>query len=218
MDDGGTFTASVKCSNCNTVIQAAGTWFNDLEVEEDENGNPVQRVAHFYSPKWLSHFPELIQTSPKFPDTIRAALRRADAAFWWDLRSCATALRHVVEIFLDDQGIPREGVKKSGDLRFRGLEERLQEFVEIFKRISEKDAEEFKDLLGATKLIGNEATHAAEPLTAETIELVSKFIGRVLGRRYTGDELLEAARRILASHQRSTVRPVEKHEDEGSKS
>lgn len=206
-DDGGPFVASIRCRACGTTTQAAGEWGVEPKFEYDPKyGEVPAGFGVLYTPKWLSHFPELAPgLGDKVPQNIRAELLRADATFWSDLRSCATALRATVEVFLDDQGIPRQGLTKKNKPYRMMLGDRTDAFIEMIRKVRPHEVVELETLLTATRVVGNEGTHEGEPITERDIRIVAQALGDVLRRLYVGNEIVQAAERILAARQPSRV-------------
>jgi len=163
--------------------------------------NGFQYWECLYRPRWVSHCPELVVAPGMAPRSIVEALRRADPLFWVDLNACATALRQVVEVFLDEQGVARQEVKADGTTgRFRMLEERIELFVEAIEGVSKEAADEYEALLRATKFKGNDATHDVEALRVGDIHTLARMIRRGLEMRYPQkDDLLAEAAKIIGN-------------------
>lgn len=203
-DDQGDYTASYTCTSCMTNLAAAGRWSVDLDCCEDEDGLPRQVWVTFYSPGWLSEFPHLVEVPRSTPKSIVDAVRRADPLFWVDFNACGAALRQVVEVFLDEQGVARTATRSDGKSeRFLSFEARIEQFVVAIEKVSKAAADEYETLLRATKFKGNDAVHGLDTLTGDQLELLSRLLARVLQMRYPDRDLLaEAAKLIGGRHSR----------------
>jgi hypothetical protein len=186
----------IKCAGCDLTVQAAGIW----GVEPDWNDAGEQRWEIMYRPRWMSHVPSLVEVPEATPAEVQHGLARADALFWSDLAACVTALRQVLEVFLDAQGISRLKQTKKGGQSFRGLEERIKEFAEALKNKDPLEADRYLQFLQATRIISNSVTHEADGVTTKDVMLLAQFIERVLEKRYSGDRLLDEAVRVITSH------------------
>ena len=196
-EDGGPYAATYVCQKCETPLAVAGEW----SVGPEWDGDGHQYWETLYRPRWISQCPELVEAPGGVPRSIVDALRRADPLFWADLNACATALRQVVEVFLDEQGVERQEKKADGTTGgFRPIEKRIEMFVEAVEGVSEGAADEYETLLRATKFKGNDATHDVGELKVSDICTLARMVKRVLEMRYPQrDDLLAEAVKIIGS-------------------
>jgi hypothetical protein len=131
------------------------------------------------------------------PEKVRKELLRADRLFWVDLLACMTALRRVVEVFLDTQRIPRRGHGR----RFLSLDSRIARYV---KAVPTAHAQYFEKFLHAIRESGNEGAHATE-VQIDDIQLVLVWIREVLQRKYPESD--PAIREAVRRHRRRKRKP-----------
>lgn len=197
-EDGGPYAATYVCQKCETPLAVAGEWC--VEPAWDDDGYR-QYWETLYRPRWISQCPELVVAPGGVPRSIVDALRRADPLFWVDLKSCATALRQVVEVFLDEQGVGRQETRADGTAgRFRTIEDRIEMFVNAVENVSKEAADEYEVLLRATKFKGNDAAHDVEEIKLSDIHTLARMFRRVLEMRYPQrDDLLADAAKIIGN-------------------
>ncbi|WP_158626549.1 DUF4145 domain-containing protein [Corallococcus interemptor] len=199
-DDGGDYTATYTCPKCSNYLAAAGEWSGDIDWIETDDGEMRQVWITIYRPRWLSICPGIIETPNTTPKAITEAAQSAARLFWTDHNACGAALRQIVELFLDEQGIPRtETTTKKKEERHLSFEARIEKFVTAIEVESRDAADEYEKLLRATKFKGNDAVHGVERLKPEDLRTISQLLSRVLQMRYTNStQLLKEAARIIA--------------------
>lgn len=134
--------------------------------------------------------PPLFRPSKLVPISVRKELDIAFQLFWIDPAACAGRLRTAVEMMLDHQKVPRQGVNKLGEVYDMKLNDRINAFA---KHAKGADA---KDLLHGLRNIGNMGAHGNEVTREEVFDGVD-VLEDVLRGIYDQQSIKAKAQKLL---------------------
>ncbi|MFF1678808.1 DUF4145 domain-containing protein [Streptomyces sp. NPDC058256] len=143
----GYFSCLLRCQKpgCDLVRMVGDT---GLYLKRSEDG-----YIDFYTPKFFMPPLPLIESYDLCPRPVQELVDAAAKIIWTDPSSAANRLRSAVEALMDDQGIPRKGIRggKSYDVN---LHNRIVAF-----KAAKPECTVAADLVLAVKWIGNVGSH-----------------------------------------------------------
>lgn len=151
--DVGRFSARLKCDEriCGEIVNLSGDTDIHLFVGEDGwEANTLVRPQAAFPP------PPLFRVPKDAPEEVKKQVQLASLLYWADLPSSVGRLRAAVEATLDEKGIERTKIAKTGKVVRMDLAERIKVFAETPANAETKDA------LDSLRIIGNLGTHGEE--------------------------------------------------------
>jgi hypothetical protein len=168
----GRFAGFLQCNYkaCKEVASISGN--SPVEVYENHNEfEHTQEVKHHYEIKAIFPAPLPIVVPAAVPEKMKEVIGSASALVWASAEGAGNQLRQVVELFLDEMGIP--GTTATGG--FISAHDRILQFAQT-------DAEN-GDALLAVKWLGNSSSHPGG-LSREDILDAFDMIEFVLENKY----------------------------------
>lgn len=177
-------------AKCGEVVTVGGDCSYDYDYGEDGQTITVMTLH----PKGLHPGPPVITVPADAPHSIRAALTSSYGLLWTSTNACASRLRIVLELILDDSGFPAE----TPNGKFVSLHERILAWREHYGATSLAQA------LMAIKWLGNVSSHEAS-LRLDRVLDAYEILERLLEQLYPEDprRLDELAASINESKGRS---------------
>ncbi|WP_318035431.1 DUF4145 domain-containing protein [Rhizobium ruizarguesonis] len=189
----GRFAGILKCNSkgCGEMVAVAGDYRTDYERQQDhQTGDEVLFSIHSYTPFCIRPAPAIISFPKVLDKDIKPHMLRAFDLFWSDHGSCANRLRIIVEMVLDQLGVPREGPKGKWKRTRWDLADRITA-LDLLRPGHE-------EILNALRVVGNTGSHDGivdfEDLL-DSFELLEYALIELLERRREG--LGEKARRLI---------------------
>jgi len=140
------FWANLKCNKCPEIVLCGGESWDSIYFEGNEDEpSQLERL----SPKIFMPLLEIIKVPQDTPDKLKEEINKSFELFWINQSSCANSIRKVLELFMDEEKIPREGINRYGKVYHLDLHKRLEQY----KKVDTK-------LLLAVKYIGNAGSHS----------------------------------------------------------
>lgn len=169
------FTAWAQCNNpaCKEECAIGGT--GGLEPEYDEDGG--FSFSTYYTPKFCSPMPEIIEIPEKCPNEVKRELRAGFSLFWADRGAAANRVRIALERLLDYLGIPNQETKGT-----RIVELTLHKRIESF---ATKEPTMALHLM-ALKWLGNTGSHegkVAKNDLLDAFEVLEHVLVEMIDRR-----------------------------------
>ncbi|WP_326760338.1 DUF4145 domain-containing protein [Streptomyces phaeochromogenes] len=183
----GYFSCLLRCQKpgCDLVRMVGDS---GLYLKRSEDG-----YIDFFTPKFfMPHLP-LIESYDLCPLPVQERVDAAAKIIWTDPSSAANRLRSAVEALMDDQGIPRKGVRDG-----RSYDVSLHNRIASFKA-AKPDHAIAADLMLAVKWIGNVGSHDHRLQISDVLDGV-EILDHTLEQIYdsTKDEIKRKAADIAA--------------------
>lgn len=188
----GTFGSKLRCSNstgCGDFVYAAGHVKVDYARDFLDRDNPF---VVYFSARWFYPPLRVVDVPPGTPDTVRDEIDKVGALIWSNPDAALWSLRKAVEILLDEQGVDR--------LKADGFPLSLKQRLGMFGA-TDTQLTDVVDLLQATRLVGNEGTHASGRSGKDVLSII-QFVELALESLYSESErdaALTYARKINAN-------------------
>jgi hypothetical protein len=150
----GRFSGYLECDafGCGELVVVAGDFEEHTHYQfDDETRDPVEFTDMNYSPSIMHPAPPMIELPRNLNKDAKGHMTRAFELFWSDLGACANRLRIVVELLLDQLGIPRKGPKGKRKNTRLDLSDRI-DLLKITRPGHEK-------ALTALRIVGNTGSH-----------------------------------------------------------
>ncbi|MCA2410955.1 DUF4145 domain-containing protein [Rhizobium leguminosarum bv. viciae 248] len=145
------------------MVVVAGDYREYYHVHIDnETGDPVDYSDMNYTPLVMYPAPPMIELPKALQKEARAQMTKAFELFWSDGAACANRLRIVVELLLDQLGIPRKGAKGKAKNARLNLSDRI-DLLKIARPGHEK-------ALTALREVGNTGSHEGEVELEELLD------------------------------------------------
>jgi len=139
------FSGMLICTTCQEAVSIAGDGFADREQYDDGSwGYETYLVPTYFNPPLNI---VKLTVSDEVPEEIIRLLSKASELFWCDADSAINRLRSLVEIILDERGIPRKNKSNRLPLHHRIL------------LVADAELLDVRDALLAVKYIGNDSSH-----------------------------------------------------------
>ncbi|MGR9413690.1 DUF4145 domain-containing protein [Rhizobium leguminosarum] len=189
----GRFAGLLKCNNkpCGELVAVAGDYRTDYEIQQDyDTGEAVELSLHHYRPVCVTPSPAIISFPKGMAEDIKPHMRRAFELFWMDHGACANRLRIIVEMTLDQLGVPREGPKGNRKKARWDLAERISDLNRLRPG--------HEDVLNALRVVGNTGSHEGVvdfEVLLDCFELLEYALIELLERRREG--IGEKAKRLI---------------------
>ncbi|WP_225525095.1 DUF4145 domain-containing protein [Rhizobium leguminosarum] len=161
----GRFSGYLTCNVmlCGELVVVAGDYREYYHVHIDnETGDPVDYSDMNYTPLVMYPAPPMIELPKALQKEARAQMTKAFELFWSDGAACANRLRIVVELLLDQLGIPRKGAKGKAKNARLNLSDRI-DLLKIARPGHEK-------ALTALREVGNTGSHEGEVELEELLD------------------------------------------------
>ena len=169
------FSAWFVCGNskCGEAVAISGNC--TYQYAYDNFGATIsERKFH---PTAMHPSPPVIATDDDVPQPIRAALTESFGLFWINKEACASRLRVVLEIILDNWGCPAE--PRPG--KFVSLHQRIENWHSLY------GASGVMQSLMAIKWLGNVGSHETR-IARERLLDAYEILSRVLKQLFPPDE------------------------------
>ncbi|MFM9952123.1 MAG: DUF4145 domain-containing protein [Saprospiraceae bacterium] len=154
---------------CKETVVTCGETKMEEYYDIDHIGMPYLVKSYYYFPKFFHPAIRLFNFPSKTPEPIKSELLKAFSLFWAHPSACANSLRKAVERILD----ALEGKSK------KKLHARINEMNSVNA--------ELKDLLMATKWIGNDGSHDEIDLEHSDVIIAFEFIEKCLFELYKNE-------------------------------
>jgi hypothetical protein len=192
------FAGLLVCSTkfCKDVVTVSGQLDITTSTREaDDDYGQSHEYTHeeiIYQPDSLVPAPRLFVAPKKCPQEITTELDRAFRLFWVDDRACANSIRSAVELFMDDQKVPRTFIDRKAQKRRSDLHHRIEEWGRRANR------DKLAKFLMAIKFIGNEGSHGGKGngLTRDDLFDGFTFFRHVLDTIFSTEDHVKALETI----------------------
>ena len=182
------FSARLKCvkSDCGEVAIMTGT----MSLQEDWVDGIGWNNTDLFHPQAITPSPMIFQVPDETPEEIQKILNKCFSLYFQDKNSSMNKMRIVVELILDERGIPREMTNKNGTNTRISLHQRIQLLRKFFS--------EPADSLLAAKEVGNFGSHEPLEIDKEIAIDILQLVSSAIDDLYGGiDGNLKAKRRKL---------------------
>jgi hypothetical protein len=143
------FSLHLCCSEdtCGEIVIVSG----ETEHCEDYDEEFGPAISRSLKPHSMFPAPPIIKLPANLPSNVGKKIKGAFALFWGDIGASANSLRTSVELLLDHQNVPRQGITKKGKPYDFDLNQRIGEY--------EKSNPGHAKTFHALRLIGNLGSH-----------------------------------------------------------
>ena len=160
-------------SKCGEVVSVVGNC--TYAYAYDEGGKTV--IKRTFNPRAVHPAPPVIVASDDVPPAVRYELTASFGQIWVNHESCASRLRVVVELILDNSDIPAE----SSTGKFVSLHQRIENWRSVY------GASTVAKSLMAIKWLGNVGSHESR-VSRDRLLDAFEILSRVLERLFPPDE------------------------------
>lgn len=172
------FSCLVQCDRpgCGEVVAVSGTGYVEDIWGLDEYGHPEPEFVELFRARQFYPPLPLFATPDGCPEKVRSRLAEISSLLTSHPAASANAIRSLLEVLLDDLGVPRvmlvKGVKKA----FLSLHTRIKDYPQLLGA--------HHDAFMALKHFGNAGSHGGEPIDQSHLEDACKVLELIITLLY----------------------------------
>jgi hypothetical protein len=197
--DYGYFTGRLLCNRakCKQPTFVIGQYFVDENYldKEDEYGHPEREIVAFLRPQLFQPTIQVMYLHHQVPVVIQKAFAKCFEQFWLDNDACGNKIRIVVELLMDDQGIPAA--------KMLGI--RINAF-------NKKRTDGLGAMIESIKWIGNGGSHGAASLQRNDVVAAMEMLDFVTRQLYDTETAQKAQQlREYSARVNAAKGPIERN-------
>jgi len=190
------FVGILKCNNCEDIVTTCGSWTEDRQgidiIEDSKTGVlTLSEPDKFFFPKYFYPNLKLFKIPSKTPEKVKECINQSFALYWSDRSSCLNKIRIAIEYLLDNHGISRFEINRTGRERINLHKKQVS--LSLHKRINlfKTNNEELGDYLLKLKDLGNSASHTNKIDNVDIILNAYETLEYILNNLYNKPEMIK---------------------------
>ena len=174
------YSCLLVCSNevCKDVVANSGEGFVDVDIDYEDNGQPVQGWFDFFRPKYFYPHLKLFSLPAGTPKDVVEEINQSFELFFCNPPSASNHIRIALENLLTYMKVKRNETK-NGKTLFLNLHKRIDLIPAKYQRL--------KDFCLAIKWLGNAGSHSDKKITLDDVmdayEIMDEMLRELLDKK-----------------------------------